>query len=178
MKTSFKPARQIMSSVAMHVTKHMKLAPSIIACLAAGVIGSLFTMPAIAGWYASLAKPFFSPPSWVFGPVWTILYILMGVALYLVWSKDRTRKGAKWKANGLTAFAIQLVLNVAWSFLFFGLRSPALGFAGIAALWISIAATMRLFRRIDRKAFWLLVPYILWVSFAAFLNFSVWMMNA
>ena len=161
----------------MHITKHMKLAPSILICLAAGIIGSAFTMPAIAGWYATLAKPAFSPPNWLFGPAWTVLYILMGASLYLVWSKNSTLKEAKWKSIAIRAFALQLILNVAWSVLFFGLHSPALGFVGIVALWISIAATMRLFRKIDRKAFWLLVPYILWVSFAAMLNFSVWMMN-
>jgi tryptophan-rich sensory protein len=155
----------------------MKLAPSILVCLAAGIIGSAFTMPAIAGWYATLAKPAFSPPNWLFGPAWTVLYILMGASLYLVWSKNSTLKEAKWKSIAIKAFAIQLILNVAWSVLFFGLQSAVLGFAGIVALWISIAATMRLFRKIDRKAFWLLVPYILWVSFAAVLNFSIWVLN-
>jgi len=162
----------------MKMTKHIMLAVSILICLAAGIIGSLFTMPAIAGWYATLAKPFFSPPNWAFGPVWTILYILMGTSLYLVWSKDSMKKGVKGKALAMKVFAVQLALNVLWSILFFGLRSPVLGFAGIVALWISIAATMYLFRKIDRKAFWLLVPYIVWVSIAAALNFSVWMMNA
>ena len=161
----------------MHITKHMKLAPSILVCLAAGIVGSAFTMPAIAGWYATLAKPAFSPPNWLFGPAWTVLYILMGASLYLVWSKNSTLKEAKWKSIAIKAFALQLILNVAWSVLFFGLHSPALGFVGIVALWVSIAATMHIFRKIDRKAFWLLVPYILWVSFAAALNFSVWMMN-
>jgi len=155
----------------------MKLAPSILVCLAAGIVGSAFTMPAIAGWYATLAKPAFSPPNWLFGPAWTVLYILMGASLYLVWSKNSTLKEAKWKSIAIKAFALQLILNVAWSVLFFGLHSPALGFVGIVALWVSIAATMHIFRKIDRKAFWLLVPYILWVSFAAALNFSVWMMN-
>jgi len=95
----------------------------------------------------------------------------------LVWSKDSTRKGVEGKALAIKVFAVQLFLNALWSFLFFGLQSPALGFADIIALWISIAATMWLFRRIDRRAFWLLVPYILWVSFAALLNFSVWMVK-
>ncbi len=161
----------------MKITKHIRLALSIIICLAAGVVGSASTMPAVATWYTTLAKPFFSPPNWLFGPVWTILYILMGVSLYIVWSKDRVSRVSKWKRKAIGLFALQLFLNALWSLLFFGLRSPALGFAGIAPLWISIAATMHLFRKIDRKAFWLLVPYILWVSFAAFLNFSVWMMN-
>ncbi len=161
----------------MYITKHIRLAASVIICLLAGIIGSLFTMPAIPSWYASLAKPAFSPPNWLFGPVWTILYILMGISLYLVWSKQGKSGMVKGKASALKVFAVQLALNALWSVLFFGLRSPALGFAGIVLLWISIAATMHLFRKIDRKAFWLLVPYILWVSFAAFLNFSVWMMN-
>jgi translocator protein len=158
----------------MFLTKHAKLAVSILACLAAGIMGSAFTFQAISGWYSSLIKPFWTPPSWAFGPVWTVLYILMGISLYLVWSA----KLADRKSLALSVFVVQLALNVSWSVLFFGLRSPLLGFAGIIALWVLIVATIILFSRISMKAALLLLPYIIWVTIAACLNFSVWMLNA
>lgn len=154
----------------------------VLVCLMAGAVGSVFTFPSIEGWYAGLQKPAFTPPDWVFGPVWTTLYVLMGAAAYLVYSEGagkREAKGAKKKEvrRALETFGIQLGLNVLWSLLFFGLHSPLYGLACIAALWIAIAATIIRFYAISKTAGLLLVPYILWVSFASLLNFYVWMLN-
>jgi len=149
-----------------------KFVSSIVVCLLAGAIGSIFTMPAIAGWYSTLNKPAWTPPNWAFGPVWTTLYILMGISLYLIWN---TRVRGVKTAMGI--FAAQLVLNVLWSFLFFGLQSPLLGMIGIVALWIAILATIIVFYRINRPAAYLLLPYIIWVTIASALNYSVLILN-
>jgi len=143
-------------------------------CLLVGFLGSLYTMPAIPGWYAGLSKPAFTPPSWVFGPVWTFLYILMGISLYIVWVRGL---GARHVKPALSLFSIQLVLNFLWSYLFFGLRSPLAGLVCIALLWVELALTIVAFNRISRKAALLLVPYLLWVSFASLLNLFIWLMN-
>jgi benzodiazapine receptor len=152
----------------------MKLAACILACLAAGWIGSVFTTHSISTWYAGLAKPSFTPPNWVFAPVWTLLYVLMGISLFLVWRKAPASSGT---FIGLVLFLIQLGLNVLWSVLFFGLRSQVLGLADILLLWLAILATMLLFFRIDVTAGVLLAPYLLWVSFASALNFAIWRLN-
>jgi benzodiazapine receptor len=149
-----------------------KLIGSILLCQLAGVLGSIFTTPAIAGWYVMLQKPWFTPPNYLFGPVWISLYTLMGTALYLVWQKGLTKDRL---AMGI--FAVQLGLNALWSFLFFGLRSPLLGLAGIIPLWIFIALNIWAFWRIDRRAGYLLVPYICWVSIATALNYFVFVLN-
>jgi benzodiazapine receptor len=143
-------------------------------CLTAGVIGSFLTTPNIPTWYADLNKPWFTPPSWVFGPVWTILYILMGISLFLVLREGWERRDVR---IGTAVFGIQLVLNILWSYLFFGLRSPLYGLIGIVALWIAILATIVWFFRISRPAAILLVPYIAWVSIATALNYSIYVMN-
>jgi len=148
-----------------------KLIISIIVCQAAGVVGSIFTMPALTTWYATLAKPSFTPPGWVIGIVWTVLFLLMGLSLYLVWVK-------KPKKRELPFFDIQLALNILWSAIFFGLRNPSLAFVEIIFLWLAILGNIIVFYKIDKKAAWLLVPYLAWVSFAAVLNYSVWMLNA
>jgi len=152
-----------------------KLIVSIAVCQSAGLIGSLFTTPAIPTWYAELRKPDFSPPNWVFAPVWTALYTLMGVAAWLIWRKGWSAPGAR---TALTVFVVQLVLNSLWSVLFFGLRSPSLAFVEILALWCAILLTMILFFRMCRASGWLLLPYFAWVSFAAVLNFYIWQLNA
>lgn len=144
----------------------------IVLCLAAGAIGGLATYPAIPGWYASLDKPSFNPPNWVFGPVWTVLYVLMGIAAYAVYKmKKKEVRGA------LAVFGLQLCLNILWSVLFFGLHSPLYGLLCIMALWTAIAVTIIRFYEISKTAGLLLVPYILWVSFASLLNFYVWVLN-
>jgi benzodiazapine receptor len=151
-----------------------KLTISIIVCQLAGFIGSLFTRPAIPGWYATLNKPSFTPPSVVFGPVWIVLYLSMGISMFLVWRRSAQGQGIK---TTMVLFAIQLILNTLWSVLFFGLRSPLAGFVDILLLWATILLTLILFYKISRTAGILLVPYILWVSFAALLNASLWMLN-
>jgi len=152
----------------------VKLAASVGVCLAAGAIGSFATISNISTWYAALQKPWFTPPNWLFGPAWTTLYVLMGVALFLVWKKGFESKGVK---TAVGVFAVQLVLNVLWSVAFFGMQSPLLGLVVIALLWLAIAASIYVFWKISRPAAALLVPYIAWVSFAAFLNYSVWLLN-
>lgn len=152
--------------------KILKLLLSIGVCLGAGFIGSFFTIPSIPTWYVTLNKPFFSIPNWIFAPVWTILYILMGISLYLVWvSKSKARKKA------INLFFIQLGLNALWSILFFGMRSPGLALVDIVALWVVIFLTIQSFYPISRLAAYLLTPYILWVSFASVLNFSIMLLN-
>ena len=156
-------------------TKNLpKLLAAIVVSELAGGIGSIFTMKSIAGWYATLIKPEFSPPNWIFGPVWTTLYALMGIAAFLVWRKGFDRKDVK---IALGIFLGQLVLNTLWSIIFFGLQSPAGAFAEIIFLWLTILATIIAFARISKPAAWLLVPYIFWVSFAAYLNYSIWILN-
>jgi translocator protein len=152
-----------------------KLALCIVICQIPGAFGSLFTIMAIPAWYATLNKPFFSPPNWLFAPVWLSLYTLMGISLYLVLEKGR--KLHKPIKPAAVVFGVQLALNALWSFIFFGLRSPALGFITIVLLWISIAYSVKEFRAIDKKAAYLLVPYILWVSFAAILNLAIMILN-
>jgi len=152
------------------------LALFVFACEAAGILGSIFTIQSIPTWYAALTKPPFAPPNWLFAPVWTALYALMGIAAYLVWEK---KQGARKKraSTALNMFGIQLILNALWSVAFFGLRSPLYGIIVIVLLLITIALTMLRFRPIDSRAFWLLVPYFLWVCFAALLNFYIFALN-
>lgn len=141
----------------------------------AGVVGVFFTAPAIPTWYAELAKPALDPPAWVFGPVWTTLYFLMGVAAFLVWQRDINRRNVK---IALGVFVVQLALNALWSILFFGMRNPGVAFIEIIFLWVAISATIVVFAKISRSAAWLLVPYIAWVSFAAYLNYVIWTLNS
>lgn len=153
----------------------LRLAACILLCQAAGAIGSLFTVTSLDSWYAALSKPPFNPPGWVFGPTWTILYTLMGIAAWLVW-----RRGDLWSPpvrNALLLFAVQLSLNALWSILFFGLKSPLLALVDILALWVAILATTLAFRPLSPAAAWLMAPYLAWVSFAALLNFEIWRLN-
>lgn len=147
-----------------------KLLASLLICQLAGGIGSLFTASKIPTWYATLAKPSFNPPNWIFGPMWITLYVLMGISFYLVWSKKISKKEA-W------LFGIQLSLNSLWPILFFGLESPMLGLACIILLLISIALTMIAFYKRSKASAYLLVPYILWVSFASSLNLMIMILN-
>ncbi len=158
----------------MNYRNLLKLLVCVAISESAGIIGSFFTISSIEGWYTALHKPFLSPPNWIFGPVWVILYVLMGVAAFLIWKKGWENKEVK---AALAVFGLQLVLNTLWSIIFFGLHSPGLAFAEIMALWLAIIWTIVIFYKISRTAAWLLAPYILWVSFAAYLNFSIWMLN-
>lgn len=154
--------------------KVIKLAFAIIACELAGIVGAVFTAPAIPGWYAGLAKPELLPPGWVFAPVWTALFALMGVSVFLVWEKGWERKEVR---TALGVFAASLVLNVLWSVIFFGLRNPAGAFVEIIVLWVSILLAIFSFAKVSNLAARLMVPYLLWVSFAAYLTFAVWKLN-
>ena len=156
------------------MAKIIKLAASVLACLLAGFVGSAATMSSIPTWYASLQKPAFNPPNWIFAPVWTTLFIMMGVAAFLVWDKGLENKKVR---ISLGIFGLQLLLNVLWSILFFGLQSPLYAFIDIIMLWASILATIIYFYRISAAAAYLLIPYILWVSFASLLNLSIAMLN-
>ncbi|NJD52450.1 MAG: tryptophan-rich sensory protein [Candidatus Methanoperedens sp.] len=158
-----------------NVPESIKLIISITICLFAGFLGSLFTTPAIPTWYATLTKPSFAPPDWLFFPVWTTLFVMMGISLYLVWRRGLEGQQVK---NALVIFAVQLILNVLWSAAFFGLRSPLSGLIEISILWISIAFTIMIFMKISRTAGLLLIPYLIWVSFAAILNFMIWRLNS
>lgn len=152
----------------------LALGGSIALCFAVAGLGSLFTTPAIAGgWYAALQRPAWSPPNWVFGPVWTLLYLSMAVAAWLVW-RERGFSGAAWP---LAFFAAQLLLNAAWSPLFFGAKQLGWAFVEIVFMWAAILATLVSFWRVSAWAGGLLVPYQLWVTFAAALNFAIWRMN-
>ena len=158
----------------MRADKAFKLAASILICLLAGFIGQLATGPAITGWYSKLVKPPLQPPNWVFAPVWTILYIMMGVALYLVIAD---RKKWEKKSEGVFAFAFQLALNSFWSVLFFGYHLPSVAAIEIIALWSAILGTILLFDRVSRTAAILMMPYLIWVTFATYLNFAIWWLN-
>jgi tryptophan-rich sensory protein len=159
---------------AMKARDIWKLVVSIVASLAAGAIGSIFTRQAIPTWYATLEKPAFNPPNWVFMPVWTLLYIMMGVAAFLVWRKGLENRQVR---IALIVFLVQLVLNALWSVAFFGLESPLFGLIVIAALWVAILFTTLMFYRISWVAGVLMLPYLLWVTFAAVLNESIWLLN-
>jgi benzodiazapine receptor len=152
----------------------IKLLVSLFVPLAAGGIGSIFTMPNIATWYKGLTKPALTPPDWVFGPVWTTLFILMGIALFLVWRRDGAISGVR---MAIVVFGVQLALNIIWSVIFFGGRAPLFGLLVILLLWLAIAATIWQFSKVSKTASLLLVPYICWVSFATYLNAGVWRLN-
>lgn len=152
----------------------LKLIISIAVCALAGYIGSIFTAPVIPTWYAALNKPPFNPPNWIFGPVWATLYLLMAVAAYIIWEKGAERKEIK---TALGFFIAQLILNSLWSILFFGMKSPVYGLICIVILWLAILLTIMKFYKISKTAGWLLIPYILWVSFASILNLAIAILN-
>jgi len=156
------------------MSKIIKLVVAILVCQIAGFVGSIFTTPSIPTWYATLEKPDFTPPNSVFAPVWTTLFVLMGVSAYLVWNKGLGNRNVR---TALLIFGIQLALNMLWSFLFFGLHSPPYAFFEIIVLWLAILLTILNFFKITRAAGWLLIPYIIWVSFAAVLNFYIVRLN-
>ncbi len=152
----------------------IKLVVSLVITLGAGFLGSIATSQSVRTWYLVINKPPITPPSWLFGPVWTALFVLMGIAFYLVWQKGTGIEGVK---IAMIIFIIQLVLNILWSFSFFALRSPLLGFVNIIVLWVLILATIILFVKITPVAGYLLIPYILWVSFASVLNGWIMVLN-
>jgi len=139
-----------------------------------GIIGSVFTMPEVGNWYAGLQKPSFNPPAWIFGPVWTLLYILMGISLWLV-IKDGM--GSRPVQQAVALFAVQLGLNLAWSIIFFGMHLIALAFIEILILFVFIVATALTFKKINPTAGWLFIPYICWTAFASVLTGTLWLLN-
>lgn len=151
-----------------------KLLLSILVCEAVGLLATPFTVASISSWYRFLNKPTFSPPNWVFGPVWTVLYLMMGIAFYLVWVKGKTYKKIRYQVN---IFALQLFFNFLWSILFFGMHSPQAAFIDIIFLLAAILFNIKFFARTSAAAAWLLVPYFLWVSFASLLNLSIVILN-
>lgn len=159
----------------MKLSNPWKIIISVLVAELAGAIGSLFTFAAIPTWYATLAKPALNPPNWVFAPVWNILFILMGVAAFLVWKRGLDKKAVR---LALILFIVQLVLNSFWSIIFFGLHNPGAAFLEIIILWLAIMATIISFYKVVPKAAYLLIPYILWVTFAGYLNFSLWRLSA
>ena len=158
----------------MRIQKGKLLLYSILICQGTGILGSFFTTSSVNGWYLTLNKPSFNPPSWLFAPVWTILFLLMGISMYLVWLKVEKNKQAQ-KAFWL--FLLHLLVNIGWSALFFGLKRPDFALVGILFLWAFIARLVFLFGQINKKAGWLLVPYWAWVSFASLLNFYLYKFN-
>jgi translocator protein len=147
---------------------------SMVCCLGVGFIGGMITAPKIRNWYYRLKKPVFTPPNSAFMPVWTVLYILMGVAVFVVWHTGFSRGGV---ILAFTVFWIQLFFNLLWSIVFFGLKSLSGGLVVIALMWIAILASIVTFFRVSALAGWLLIPYIIWVTIAANLNFQVWKLN-
>jgi translocator protein len=152
----------------------MKLIISILIPLLVGSTAGFFTSAGVNGWYAAATKPWFNPPNWLFAPVWTTLYIMMGIALFLVWKSDADKTV---KPAAIILFAVQLILNFFWSFIFFKTQQLGWAFAEIIAMWIMILFTILWFGKISSAAAWLLVPYISWVSFASVLNYALWKLN-
>lgn len=155
--------------------KKLQLAGAIILCESAGLLGSIFTASQIQSWYLTeLIRPSFSPPNWLFGPVWTTLYALMGIALYLVWQQKKRNK--EWR-GAIALFFVQLFLNAIWTPIFFGMHALGFAFGVIIAMWCSIVMTIILFYRQKKIAGYLMIPYLLWVSFASVLNGAIWYLN-
>lgn len=161
----------------MKFPKLAKLLTAVGACLMAGFIGSAFTTPNIATWYASLNRPVFTPPNKVFAPVWTLLYILMGISFFLVWSKEVSKKYLKNKRSSLVLFVFQLALNTLWSILFFAQHWLLASSIEILVLWLTILLLIVRFKKFSQTASWLLWPYLAWVSFASVLNITFWWLN-
>ena len=154
--------------------KILKIVLMVVLCVTVGYLSGLVTRESILTWYVTLNKPSFNPPNWVFAPVWTLLYIMMGVAAGMIWTSNSDEQTTK-KALGF--FAIQLGLNALWSYLFFGLHNPLLALIEIILLWLMIFETYNMFKKINKTAGLLLLPYLAWVSFATILNASIWWLN-
>ncbi len=152
----------------------VKLVISVAIPLLAGVTSGFFTASGVGTWYQTIQKPSWNPPGWIFGPVWTTLYILMGIALYLVWKSDAATAVKK---TAILLFAIQLLLNFFWSFIFFNQHQVGWALVEILVMWVFILLTIFAFASVNKTAAWLLVPYISWVSFAFLLNYTIWKLN-
>lgn len=153
---------------------YTRIVLAIAICLLIGFLGAMATASSVSSWYTTLNKPFFTPPNWLFGPVWTVLYVMMGWAAGLIWSRGFHHL---WVKSALYAFGIQLLLNGSWSIVFFGLRSPVWALVIIVLLAVMIIVTMRQFRVVNKTAAWLLAPYLAWVTFASALNLAIVVLN-
>ena len=153
----------------------IKLVVAVVLTVGIGSIGGIFTATEIQRWYLQLNKPSWNPPNWLFAPVWTTLYLLMGIALYLIWKAEPV--AADTKRWAIIIFIAQFALNFLWSFIFFKQHQPGWAFVEIVVMWLAIFCTIIAFSKINTTAAWLLVPYISWVSFAAILNYSIWQLN-
>lgn len=157
------------------MNKYLKITYCVAICLAVGYLSSNVTQSSIKTWYPTIEKPFFNPPSWVFAPVWTMLYIMMGVAAGMIWDKLESNKELVKK--GLLFFTVQLLLNALWSYLFFGLNNILLALIEIILLWLIIYETYYIFKQVDKKAGYLLIPYLGWVGFATILTGTIFWIN-
>ncbi|WP_299434867.1 TspO/MBR family protein [uncultured Aquimarina sp.] len=154
--------------------KLLRIGIAVLLCVLIGFLSSIATQTSISTWYVTLKKPFFTPPNWLFAPVWSILYVTMGIAAGIVWSKGFYHK---WVKTALYHFGFQLLLNAAWSIFFFGMRNPLIALVDILALFILLLFTIKWFKVVNSTAAYLLIPYLIWVAFAAALNFSIWQLN-
>lgn len=154
--------------------KLIRIGISVLLCFLIGFLSSIATRTSIDTWYTTLNKPSFTPPNWIFGPVWTLLYVMMGIAAGIVWSKGFYHK---WVKTALYHFGFQLLLNAAWSIFFFGLQNPLIALLDIIALFILLLFTIKWFTVVNSAAAYLLIPYIVWVAFATALNFGIWQLN-
>ncbi|MBW1297494.1 TspO/MBR family protein [Aquimarina litoralis] len=154
--------------------KLLRIGVAVSLCLLIGFLSSIATQTSISTWYVGLKKPSFTPPNWLFAPVWTVLYILMGIAAGIVWSRGFYHK---WVKTALYHFGFQLLLNAAWSIFFFGMRNPLIALVDILALFILLLFTIKWFKVVNSTAAYLLIPYLIWVAFATALNFSIWQLN-
>lgn len=151
---------------------YVKITLCVVICLGLGIASGFSTAESVNGWYETIRKPGWNPPNRLFGPVWTVLYILMGIAAALVWHSNLPNK-----KTALILFAVQFLLNILWSYIFFGMHNILLAFADILLLSVMIAITIAWFLKINKVAAWLLLPYFMWVSFASTLNFSIYLLN-
>jgi benzodiazapine receptor len=157
------------------MNKISRVAIVVVICLVVGYVSGMVTRTSITTWYPTLVKPSFNPPNWIFAPVWTSLYVMMGVAAGFIWNQITTQKAAVTKA--LQFFTIQLVLNALWSYLFFGLHNLMLATIEVVLLWLMIFETYSQFAKINKTASYLMLPYLAWVSFASVLTASIWWLN-
>jgi translocator protein len=155
------------------IKKSIILMLFLLICQLPGLIGSYFTVSAIPVWYAGLNKPWFNPPNYLFGPVWFMLYVMMGVSFFMIWNTAAEFQ----KKTAVIIFSIQLVLNALWSIIFFGMKNPGLAFFEIVVLWLFILLSIITFHPLSKKASYILIPYLLWVSYASVLNFAIWRLN-
>ncbi|MDY8134788.1 TspO/MBR family protein [Aquimarina sp. 2201CG5-10] len=154
--------------------KFIRIVIAVFLCLLIGFLSSIATQKSIDTWYPTLNKPFFTPPNWVFAPVWIIMYIMMGISAGIVWSRGFYHK---WVKTALYHFGFQLLLNAAWSIFFFGLQNPLIALLDIIALFILLLFTIKWFKVVNSTAAYLLIPYVIWVAFATALNFGIWQLN-